>query len=101
MRSLLGVGVVMAVVVGGGALSYAEIQVETFTSRSAFVARLGNVTVIDFDDVGTSGDAAVPIPSDRYAAQGVIINGQGGQFVSRTFGDPANFPPFSEEVTFA
>ena len=99
MRSALALGGL--VVVGGLTIARAEILVETFTSRSAFEARLGNVAVVDFDDVSTSGDAPVAIANDRYAAQGVVINGQSGQYVSRTFGDPTNYPPASPPNMYA
>lgn len=100
MRTLLTAGLLL----GSGLVTAAraEITVETYTSRSAFEARLGNaVSVVDFDDVATSGDAPVSFASDRYVALGVLINGESGQYVSRTFGDPTNYPPASSPNMYA
>lgn len=96
-------GVVVVLTVSGLlATARAEIVVETFTSRVAFEARLGGaVSVVDFDDVATSGDAPVAFAADRYDALGIVITGEGGQYVSRTFGDAASYPPSSSPNMFA
>lgn len=98
MRGLLAVVVAMAL---SAPSVRAGIMIETYTSRSAFEARLGNVTTVGFDDVATSGDAAVEIASDRYASQGIIINGQSSQYVSRTFSDALEYTPVSGPNMYA
>lgn len=72
----------------------AAIVTEVYTDRAAFEARLGgNVAVVDFDDVDTSVADPVPFDADRYAATaGMVITGEGGQYASRDFGFPGDFP---------
>lgn len=81
----------------------AAVGVEEYSDRAAFEARLaGDVRIVDFDDVETSGDAAVPFAADRYAAtKGIVITGTDGQYASRTFTFPRDFNPSSPPNMYA
>ncbi len=83
----------------------AEILFEIYNSRPAFEARLnGDVSVIDFDDVDTSGIDPRQFSANRYeATTGAIITGATaeGQYTSRSFNDPAGFPPTSSPNVYA
>lgn len=86
-------------------LVHALVTYEVYTDRAAFDARLGGsnaVRVVDFDDIDTSTANLVPFSRNRYrASKGVRIDGESGQFVSRSFGFPADFPPVSAPNLYA
>jgi len=83
----------------------AETVIAVFTDRVAFEKRLGGrLHVIGFDDVQTKDGTPVEFRHDRYLnATGAIINAQaeGGQFVSRGFGQPNDFVPSSAPNMYA
>lgn len=106
MSSLVSNRLLGAVFLAGfAAVSFAPaaVVVETFTSRSAFEARLGATTTVNFDDIATSGDAPVEFLADRYqASHGIQISGAGGsQYVSQTFDYPLEFPAPSSPNSYA
>jgi hypothetical protein len=80
-------------------MAEAAILFETYNSRSAFEARLGgNPSVIDFEDIDTSVIDPRQFSTDRYRdSTGAIIRGETdeGQYASRSFGFPSDFPPTS------
>ena len=73
------------------------ITIEAFSTQQAFEARLGgNVNLVDFESIDTSMMDPAPFAADRFkASHGVTITGEEGQFVSRDFSFPADFPPVS------
>lgn len=81
------------------------ITFEIYTDRAAFEQRLAGATnYIDFDDITmalepTSGIMA--FESTRYESRGIIIAGGSGQYVSRTFGLPADFNIPSQRNLYA
>lgn len=83
----------------------AQLVVEAYTDYSAFVTRLGGggaITTVDFDDIATAGDAAFAFAADRYkASHGITITGEDGQYVSRTFEYPVDYPPVSASNIYA
>lgn len=79
-----------------------RLQVKIISDRKEFEAALANPMLVDFDDIKTSSDGAVvEFKSDRYESKGLVINGESGQFVSRTFSYPSNFIPTSKPNSFA
>ncbi len=102
MRSRV-VGIGLLVVAFAGAPANATISFETFTDRTAFETRLGGaVHVIDFDDVDTASVDPAPFPFYRYLfSDGVLIEGEDGDFASRSFGFPLDFPPNSSPNVYA
>src|SRR4051812_39219257 len=65
---------------------------ELFNDRAKFEARLGSrPRLVNFDDIETPPTGHVPFPAGHYAARGLVITGQEGQYVSREFGYPSNF----------
>ncbi len=84
---------------------WARVQIESYTERAAFEARLnGKVNVVGFDDVDTSTTDPAPFAADRYqASHGVVISaeGGGGQFAGRTFTWGDEFRPVSSPNTYA
>ncbi len=76
--------------------SEAAIVAEFHTDRATFEARLGTVNLITFDDVDTGASDPASFAADRYlATQGMTITGEAGQYASRDFGYPSEFPPIS------
>jgi tetratricopeptide (TPR) repeat protein len=76
--------------------------VEVYTDRAVFDARLGTVSVVDFDDVDTTRSDVAPFAPDRYKERfGVVITGTGGQYAGRTFGYPADYVPTSRPNSYA
>ena len=77
--------------------AWAGVVTETYSDRAAFEARLGGaVDVVTFDDVDTSIVDPVAFAADRYAAgQGIVVTGEAGQFASRAFGFPDDYPTSS------
>lgn len=89
---------------GGQKVSPDVVTIETFRNRARFVARLNNqVHFIDFDDVNTGiNEEPVAIEADRYKpTTGIIISGEGGQYVDETFGYPDEFVPVSSPNMYA
>lgn len=80
----------------------AAIVTETYTDRTAFEARLGAVNVVDFDDIDTATVDPVAFATDRYAAShGLVVTGESGQYASRDFGFPSDYPVASGPNLFA
>jgi hypothetical protein len=78
------------------------IVAEYYTSADAFTARLDDVNDVDFDDINASGEAQVAFDADHYrSGDGIIITGEGGQYVSEDFGYPADFQPVSTMNSYA
>lgn len=76
--------------------------VHLVTDRATFEARLGaSLRLVNFDDIETPARGHVAFSADRYKAKGIIITGQGGQYVSREFGYPANFRCVSSPNMYA
>jgi hypothetical protein len=99
MTRWIGMAVLVAASQG---LTAFGVTVETFTDRAAFEARLGTVSVVDFDDIDTSASDPVAFDADRYAAStGMVITGEGGQYVSRSFTFPSDFTPTSPPNLYA
>jgi hypothetical protein len=84
-------------------LDWYRVRPEWHTDRAEFVKRLRNrVHEINFDDLDTSRAETVSFPADRYAKKyGIIITGDGGQYTSRTFGFPDQYPSVSAPNLFA
>jgi hypothetical protein len=80
-------------------LDWYRIRPEWHTGRAEFVKRLGNrVREVNFADLDTSAAQTVSFLADRYAKkQGVIISGDGGQYASRNFGFPDQYPAVRAE----
>lgn len=95
--------VALAAALATPAVSAAAVTFEIFTDRTAFDTRLGGaVRVIDFDDVDTSSVDPAPFTFHRYFfSDGVLIEGEDGQFASPSFGSPGDFPPSSAPNTYA
>jgi hypothetical protein len=91
------------VIIGTPRLGRPAVVTELLTSRAAFEARLGGaVRVVDFDDVDTSVVDPVGFAGDRYgASHGVLITGAGGQYASRAFGFPQDYPTSSAPNQYA
>jgi hypothetical protein len=80
----------------------AGITFEIYTDRAAFEQRLAGATDhVDFDDVPTAGNSISEIDSKRYEARGIIIDGGSGQYVSQTFGLPADFLTAAQKNLYA
>ena len=79
------------------------IVIELFTDRALFEARLGGgVNVVDFDDIDTSSSDPASFAADLFkASKGIVITGEGGQFVSREFNFPTHYPPVSQPNMYA
>jgi hypothetical protein len=84
-------------------LDWFRVRPEWHTDRAEFVKRLRNrVREVNFDDLDTSRSETVSFSADRYAKKkGIIITGDGGQYVSRTFGFPDQYPSVSAPNLFA
>lgn len=84
-------------------LAGAAIVTETYTDRAAFDARLGGmVRVVTFDDVDTGIADPAAFAADRYAAsEGIVITGESGQYASRDFGFPSDYPTSSAPNAYA
>jgi hypothetical protein len=100
--SRLGTLIGTAVMLGGLAASgSAALVTEVYTDRAAFDARLGVMRVVSFDDVEADSIDPAPFAADRYATDGIVITGEGGQFASQGFGFPESFPPNSGPNMYA
>lgn len=80
------------------------LNVERYDSVAAFKARLARfpVKTVDFDAIGSSGSDSIPFPAGKYRMkQGMIITGEGGQRVGRSFGRPEDFVPPSQPNLYA
>ncbi len=83
-------------------LTLSNVRIKVMRDRREFERLLqGSRQLVDFDDIDTSRADIVPLEADRYANQGIVIRGQSGQFASRTFGHPAQFPPVTRPNSFA
>lgn len=84
-------------------LDWYRVRLEWYTDRALFRKHLKNaVTVVTFDDIDTSKEDDVSFAANRYEKRhGIIITGQGGQYVGRTFGFPKDFPPVSAPNMYA
>ncbi len=94
----------LTVIAGLGSVVQADVVLEPHLDAASFEARLGGVTnLVDFDDIPTANDDAVPFAADRYKlSEGIVITaGSGGQYVSRTFEWPADFIPVSAPNMYA
>ena len=91
------------VIIGTPRLSRPAVVTELYTTRAAFEARLGGaVRVVGFDDVDTSVVDPVGFAVDRYgASHGVLITGTGGQYASKAFGFPQDYPTSSAPNQYA
>jgi hypothetical protein len=98
------------IIVGGLALvaglvqpAVAFVSYQMFTDRAAFEAAAGgSVRVVDFDDLVTSKVDPVRFLANRYKSTlGIRIEGNDGQYASRDFGFPADFPPSSAPNSYA
>jgi hypothetical protein len=79
-----------------------NLSIELYTDRSKFEARVdGRVHVVDFDDIDTSMADVVPFAEDHYKGKGILIKGQDGQFVSRTFLYDDDYVPTTKPNMFA
>jgi hypothetical protein len=78
-------------------------RVEWYTDAAAFRKRLGGkVRLVDFDDLKTPDKGWVPFAADHYAKKhGIVIQGKGGQFASRSFGFPDHYFPSSRPNMYA
>src|SRR5262245_52271798 len=80
----------------------AAIVTETYTDRNAFASRLGGaIQTITFDDVDTGAVDPMPFAPDRYAPFGLIVTGDAGQYASRGFGFPSEYPVNSPPNAYA
>jgi hypothetical protein len=80
----------------------AKIRIEIYTDQAEFERRLGYVQTVNFDDIrSTQPTDVVPFNADRYASQGIRIEGLSGQYVSGNFGLPADFLPVSPPNLYA
>ena len=79
------------------------VVVEVYDDPAAFAARLGGaVRTVTFDDVDTSAVDPAPFAADRYAASaGIVITGDSGQYASRDFGFPGDYPVSSAPNAYA
>jgi hypothetical protein len=74
-----------------GSAGHAAIVTETYTSRDAFATRLGGaVQTVGFDDVATDDVDPAAFASDRYAAFGLLVEGQ--RCTPAVNGFPADYP---------
>ena len=78
-------------------------RVEIYGERRDFERRLRRRTrLVDFDDVDTSSAGNVAFAADRYAKRlGIVISGQGGQYVDRSFEYPSQYVPVSAPNMYA
>jgi len=78
---------------------------ELYTDSTAFSARVGpDIRRVTFDDISTPPDGYVAFEASRYAAShGIVMSarGGGGQYVSQTFGWPAEFKAVSQPNVYA
>src|SRR4051812_35522619 len=67
-----------------------DVNILLYDSAERFAERLGGqVRTVDFDDIQTPADRPVPFAADRYKEKlGIVITGEGGQYVGRTFKYP-------------
>jgi hypothetical protein len=71
-------------------------DVEVYSDRTSFEGRLLDaVQVVGFDKIKTPTNDPVRFAKDRYRSKGLIITGEGGQYVHRSFGYPKDFLPSS------
>jgi hypothetical protein len=76
------------------------VEATTFTSQTALADAAGTLTTIDFEDVTVDVDP-VPIESNRYASQGVMLTGDDGQYVHDAFSYPDDYVAVSGSNMFA
>lgn len=94
-------GLLAAVCVAFSPSLKAAVTAETFTDYNAFLNLLGpTAQVVNFDDVPTTNGYAY-LDSNRYAGQGIVINGLDG--APTVFASPAGAvsPPNAFTPTFA
>ena len=80
--------------------------IEQYSSPAAFMARLAGarfpVKTVNFDDIATTKTNTVSFSANRYRLMyGMIIKGEGGQYVSRGFRSPGEFVPVSKPNIYA
>jgi hypothetical protein len=75
---------------------WAAVVPEFYTDRTAFETQLAEFSTVDFEDIDTSTTDPAPFSSDRYlGSMGIVITGEDGQYASRHFQYPAEYPPVS------
>jgi len=81
------------------------VNVEVYHSAKNFKARLAGthpVKVVNFDRIDTSSKLIVPFKPERFRMKlGMVITGEGGQYVSRDFDAPRQFIPVSRPNMYA
>ncbi len=80
--------------------------IETYTNPTLFKARLAGaafpVKTVTFDGIKAGNITATSFAATKFKlANGMVITGEGGQFVSRAFGLPADFRPVSKYNMYA
>jgi hypothetical protein len=102
MRHLILILIASAVLTVGTSPAHAAVTYQVFTDLAAFQAAVGTSTTVTFDDIDTSATDPATFTPNRYKlSQGVRIEGEDGQFVSRDFGFPEDFVPHSGVNTYA
>jgi hypothetical protein len=93
----------LALAVTPGRAAPAAVVTETYTNRAAFESRLGGaVDAVTFDDIDTRAVDPVAFAADRYAdTHGIVVTGERGQFASRAFGFPDDYPTSSAPNQYA
>jgi hypothetical protein len=84
----------------------AAIVIEKYTDPAAFKARLAGgafpAKTVNFDGIAATKNNAVSFPTTKYrAATGMVITGEGGQYVSRAFRWPGDFVALSKPNMYA
>jgi hypothetical protein len=97
VRRLASIALVFVCVVGTLAEPlWAGVVPEFYTDRAAFETRLAEFSTVDFEDIDTGTVDPAPFSSDRYLdSKGIVITGEDGQYASRHFQYPAEYPPVS------
>lgn len=104
MRSLPGSFITLSVIAFAcvPAPGSAAVITEVYSARAPFEARLGVVRTVGFDDIDTSAVDPMAFAANRYGASlGIVITGASGQYASRGFGFPADYPPSSAPNEYA